>query len=174
MEHGIPDADLTLEETITILPSTSNIDMLIRVRKDEQSGTEPSDLFVTSAPTEQITRPIMQLIDEHSFLKEVVKNLWRVYKYHQEYESFLLGGYTEEEFIAIAEQHAIVFQNIPLEILIWASSFLLNILTEITPELTTSELSVLLNVDPSGIESALSSSLNINVLPSSPENTDGK
>ena len=92
------------------------------------------------------------LIKDNTVLATVVKNLWKVYKYHQEYQLFLLGGYSEEAFRAIADQFAAACDDIPAKQLVYASSCMLSLLGE---PLTSSELSVLLNVDPHMIEKAL-------------------
>ena len=95
---------------------------------------------------------------ENIVLKSVVKNLWKVYKYNQEYQSFLLGGCSEDEFLEIVEKFAASFDEIPEGQIVYASSFLLNLLDDL---LTSSDISVLVNVDPYHIEQALSSSLNV-------------
>jgi hypothetical protein len=98
------------------------------------------------------------LMAENAVLKGVVKNLWKVYKYNQEYQSFLLGGCSEDEFLEIAEKFAAAFDEIPERQLAYASAFLLNLLDE---PLTSNDLSVLVNADPYDIEKALSSSSNV-------------
>jgi hypothetical protein len=112
-----------------------------------------------------------QLSDENHLLRHVVRNLWQLYRYHQEYESFLLGGCSETEFLAAAEQYATVFQNMPIQSLIFASSLLLDILDI---PLTSSDLSVLLNVDPFHIEQILSSSSQIHAVQLEHRNSHGE
>ena len=130
-----------------------NIDLILRVR---QSGSSPGRIY--AVPTESAAQPIQNLLVENVILKGVVKNLWKVYQYNQEYQAFLLGGCSEEEFLAVAERFADAFDDIPEGQLVFASSLLLNFLDE---SLTSSDLSVLVNADPYHIEQALSSSLNV-------------
>ena len=130
-----------------------NVDLILRVR---QSGSSPGRIYVV--PTESVARPIDNLIAENVVLKSVVKNLWKVYRYNQEYQSFLLGGCSEEDFLAVAEKFADAFDDIPEGQLVFSSSLLLSLLDE---PLTSGDLSVLVNADPYHIEQALSSSSNV-------------
>ena len=118
--------------------------------------SKPGRIYPVS--TEIVAQPIQNLIAENVILKGVVQNLWKVYKYNQEYQSFLLGGCSEEEFLAVAEKFADAFNDIPDGQCVFATSLLLNLLDE---PLTSSDLSVLVNVDPYHIEQALSSSSNV-------------
>jgi hypothetical protein len=102
--------------------------------------------------------PLLRVIDENSLFRGVIRNLWDVYKYQQEYQSFLLGGCEEKEFLEIAEKYAASFHRMPSDILMWAASVWLNVLDNY---LTSSDLSTLLNVDPSDVENALSFSSDI-------------
>jgi hypothetical protein len=131
----------------------SNVDLILHVR---QSGSNPGRIY--AAPTESVARPIFNLITENAVLKGVVKNLWKVYRYNQEYQSFLLGGCSEEDFLAVAEKFADAFDDIPEGQLVFSSSLLLNLLDG---PLTSDDLSVLVNTDPYHIEQALSSSSNV-------------
>lgn len=141
--------------TSTSVPAgkPSNIDLILRV---QQSGSSPGRIYAT--PTESVARPVHSLVTENAVLRGVVKNLWKVYRYNQEYQAFLLGGSSEEEFLAIAERFADEFDEIPEGQLVFASSLLLNLLDE---SLTSSDVSVLVNADPYHIERALSSSSNV-------------
>ena len=136
------------------VPPSSVPDWILRIRQSENhSGPR-----IFMVPTESVARPIHKLMAENAVLKGVVKNLWKVYKYNQEYQSFLLGGCSEDEFLEIAEKFAASFDEIPEGQLVYASSFLLNLLDE---PLTSNDVSVLVNVDPYDIEKALSSSSNV-------------
>lgn len=130
-----------------------NIDLIVRV---SQSGSSLGRIYVTS--TESVAHPIRNLIAENAVLKSVVKNLWKVYRYNQEYQAFLLGGCSEEDFLAVAEKFADAFDDIPQGQLVFSSSLLLNLLDE---PLTSGDLSVLVNADPYHIEQALASSSNV-------------
>jgi hypothetical protein len=151
MAFGGRVTDMTLLSNALVSKTT---DWILRVRQSENYAGPR--IFL--APTESVARPIHNLMAENAVLKGVVKNLWKIYKYNQEYQAFLLGGCSEDEFLAIAEQFAAAFDDIPEEQLVYASSFLLTLLDE---PLTSNDLSVLLNADPSDIEKALSSSSNV-------------
>jgi hypothetical protein len=157
------------ESEIVLAPATTNNkdahDWLLRSRQTSTGHT-----VYTPILTESITRPVRHLIQVNNLFREVIKNLWGIYKYQQEYHSFLLGGLEEAEFLKIAERYAVSFQQMPVETLSWASSVLLNILDNY---LTSSDLSALLNVDPSDIEHTLSSSPGIHTIPIEPEESYG-
>ena len=89
-------------------------------------------------------------------LMKVAKNLWETHKYNQEYISFLLGGYTEEEFLELAEK----FAEEPMKDMTGQQiSFALNWLSSIFKNnLSSSDLSILLNQDCSYIEQYLKES----------------
>lgn len=124
-------------------------DLLIRV---QQSATGVTYIV---KPTETIKQPFNHAINENGLFRHVIKNLWQVYKYQQEYQSYLLGGLSEAEFLAIAEKYATSYQHLPASTLTWTSSVLINLLDNY---LTSSDLSVLLNVDPFDMENALGAS----------------
>ena len=135
-------------------PSYEITDWILRVQLSENSAK--THLFVV--PTENVAQPVRDLIRENAVLKNVVKNMWKVYKYDQEYQSFLLGGCSEEDFMGVAETFAAEFDEIPAPQIVYAASFLLNFLDE---SLTSNDLSVLVNVDPYNIEKALSPLQNV-------------
>lgn len=156
-------------ETVPTAASANNENVRDWLFRLQQSNTGQTTYII--APTEAVTQPIIRVIDENRLLRDVAKNLWQAYKYHQEYQSFLLGGCTEAEFLAVAEQYATLFRYMSPETLIWASSFLLNTLNE---NLTSSDLSVLLNVDPAEIENSLASSTGIHAVPLNDQEAHGE
>jgi hypothetical protein len=164
--------DSNIARNIIIQQSTltSNTDILFRVQQGEQSGNTPPTVTITVSPTEHVRNPIANLIDENALLKDIAKNLWQLYKYHQEYESFLLGGYSEAEFLAVAERYATSFRHMPSSTLIWASLLLINILDD---SLTSSDLSILLNIDPSQVENTLGASPATYAVPVNPQEPYG-
>lgn len=162
------DMDLARHESNRIpIPAAdaSDRDWLVRIEQTE------STTIVTASLTKTIVQPISNLIDENNILRGVVRNLWQLYKYHQEYESFILGGCSEAEFLAVAEQYATIFQNMLVQNLTFAASLLLNILDV---PLTSSDLSVLLNVDPFNIEQTLNSSSDIHAVPLAHRDSHGE
>ena len=145
---------LTRGPTSSRFPKLGNSDWLFRVRPSESAtGT----FHIIGTPTENVTRPITHLMGENLLLRDIVKNLWQVYKYNQEYQTFILGEYSDEQFSNIADRYAQPFQPMPQQELIFVSELLLNILAG---PMTSSDLSVLLNVDPEDIERTLISSSN--------------
>jgi hypothetical protein len=156
------DSDVSRNNIVAKPNLTSDIDLLFRVQQGQQSGNTPPTFTITVRPTESIRKPIAHLINENVLFRDIVKNLWKLYKYHQEYESFLLGGYSESEFLSIAERYATSFRHITPSALIWASLLLFNVLDD---SLTSSDLSVLLNVDPSQVENTLGASQAIDAIP---------
>jgi hypothetical protein len=156
-------------EQISTTASATNENVNDWILRLQQSSNQHATY--TLIPTENIISPFLHIIDENSLLRGVIKNLWDVYKYQQEYQSFLLGGCEEKEFLEIAEKYAASFHRIPSETLIWAASVLLNVLDNY---LTSSDLSTLLNVDPSDVEHALRSSSNIHAVSLESQETHGE
>jgi hypothetical protein len=155
MAHSEMDSNSNRSRIASRSNLTSNTDWVFRVQLTEQAGNTPPTLKVTGRPTQSITQPIRHLMEENGLLRDTVRNLWQLYRYHQEYESFLLGTCSEADFLAVAERYAISFQGMPAQRLTWASLLLINILGE---PLTSGDLSVLLNVDVHDLENTLASS----------------
>ena len=110
--------------------------------------------MVTGADAKTIIFPLQKIYFENSFLKVILRNQWSTYKYTKEYNCYLLGTYTQEEFMSIAQQYARPFQKIDDIDLAEAARLTLETLGD---NLTSGELSQLLNVDPSDIDAALTS-----------------
>ncbi len=116
-------------------------DFILRLQPDSQSITTTSDFreFVELAISKRT-----------ELLERVVKNLWRNHKYQEEYESYLLDEYDEEEFMEIAKKFATRYEQEPEKsILIQEIQTVLNIIDE---ELTSSDISFLINYKPQIIE----------------------
>jgi hypothetical protein len=194
MDSAVVDSDMEATQRLPIFSSSSSVDVnsndiLIRIRQDENKTTftegltvsisiPPNvnitvtpDVSIAISPIARIIQPLKDMMDEHYLYGDVIRNLWKIYKYHQEYQSFLLGGCTEEEFLAVAERYATTFQHMAAGKLMWASLLLFNIMDD---SLTSSDLSVLLNVDPSEIENTLASSSNIYAIPLEYQETHGE
>jgi len=101
-----------------------------------------------------IAYEFVNLFFENRVLRHVIKNQWRSFKYNQEYIQFLLGGYSEEEFLKIAENYALPFAKIDNVQLTRGASVVLHVLGE---TVTSGDLSSLLNIDPLVLETALES-----------------
>lgn len=139
--------NLLLEENYD--SNKPQLDLMLRVRgmKDEAA----IDIFETKT----FVSPFMELFLENKILREVVRNQWRNYKYNVEYTRFLLGDYTQDEFVSVARDYASSFRHIDdNQQLAFACSILLRTLSE---TLSSGDLSSLLNVDPTEIETTLSS-----------------
>ncbi|MBL7196379.1 MAG: hypothetical protein ISS64_08835 [Desulfobacterales bacterium] len=131
------------------LSVTKSYDLIVRIKG------ESGDYKIFTDWTRNVTQPIQSLIFENSVLKYVTNNLWRGHKYSQEYAQLLLGVYTQEEFLAIAQNYAIQFKQVESPTLLKAASIIINTLGE---NLTSGDLSQILAVDPNEIERALESS----------------
>jgi hypothetical protein len=145
---------LDTEEISFILPiqTVASLDqvLLSYVGRHEVDVTALAISIDFSNPWERI-----MLKAENKVLRGVLANQWRAYTYNQEYIQFLLGGYTDEEFTAIAERYAISFDHIDRDQLKFMALIVLNALPRET--ITSGDLSFLLNVDPIDVEVALSS-----------------
>lgn len=85
------------------------------------------------------------LHNENLVLQHALKSLWRNYQYNQEYISFLLGSYSQEEFMKIAREYAKSHQEtISEDELLFARELLSSLLGR---KLCSTELSLFLNVD---------------------------
>lgn len=133
--------------------STSSLfdtsDYIVRMQSGPEGSINPS--YIMSS--QSFLKKISYHYNAHTILRTAVKNLWETYKYNQEYISFLLGGCNEEEFLQFAEEIAEEPANDMTKEQI---SFSLNLLSSIIDnELSSSDLSILLNQDCSYIEHSL-------------------
>jgi hypothetical protein len=129
--------------------TSNSMDFLMRIRQTEYDTSE-----ISYFETQNFITPFVNLYFENHVLRHVLKNQWRSYKYNQEYIHYLLGGYSEEEFLMIAPKYALPFEAIDDDQLSRGASIILNILGE---TLTSGDLSSLLNVDPLNLEKTLNS-----------------
>ena len=113
---------------------------------------EADSMQIVLGKTKDLFTPFTNLYFENSVLRLALKNQWRSYRYNQEYIQFLLGGYTEKEFLEVAKRYALPFTHIEKDQLGIGSSVILNVLGE---AVTSGDLSFLLNVDPVDVETAL-------------------
>lgn len=128
-------------------------DFLVRFVKSE-AGSSHYDVKAI-AGTQTVSKSIQNILFENIVLKSTVRNLWHSHKYNQEYTGLLLGTYTEEEFVGIARQYAKSFSQIDSNQIEQASVVILETLGHTA---SSDELSLLLNVDPSNIETVLATS----------------
>jgi hypothetical protein len=86
---------------------------------------------------------------EDQSLRWALKNIWKEYQYSQEYISFLLGIASKEEFKKKAKEFAKPFISLnDLELKFAAET----VLSTLGQPLTSSQLSLFLNVDPTAFE----------------------
>jgi len=133
--------------------SQSKVDLLVRIGESE-TGAGHYDIKAI-AETRRVVGPIRKLLSENSVLKIALRNQWHIHNYNQEYNSFLLGTYTREEFLDIARQYARPFSQIDKDQLEQAAHVIIETLGE---TVSSDDLSQLLNVDPSDIEIVLPTS----------------
>ena len=110
------------------------------------------------------------MMQENTLLKTCLSNLWKSYQYQQEYTAFLLGSYTETEFMDIAKDYAAPFDDtLSLDKLLHGYRLVTDVLQA---SLTSYDLSVLFNVDCSWIEQQLFSSPANKVLQPTPKGAE--
>lgn len=86
------------------------------------------------------------IFDKYEALREIVKNLWNVHQYNQEYISYLLRLISKEEFMELAKRYAVTKKDVLEEDKI---VFLTNLLFDTLQQpLSSSDISLLLNVYP--------------------------
>jgi hypothetical protein len=135
---------------LSFSPNASDINEYIAVISNNDGSMTVDPIMKASLFKDKL----FNLQNKDDLLKLVIKNLWDTHKYNQEYISFLLGAYSEDEFLSIAEKYV----EEPLKTFSKKEiSFALNFLSSVlgNDELTSSDLSILLNQDCSDIESTL-------------------
>lgn len=133
----------------TPIPSDQKFDYFFRVKEDD---TKPGHYEIAFAETKTISYPFVNLIHENYILRTILRNQWRIYRYCLEYNNFLLGNYTNEDFLNIARQYAQPFLRLTDKQIFEVTSIILGIIEE---TLTSGEISQLINVDPADIEKVL-------------------
>ncbi|MBW1999854.1 MAG: hypothetical protein JRJ29_18070 [Deltaproteobacteria bacterium] len=122
-------------------------DYVFRIKETDDGLT----VYVTK--TEAFGRRLYDLVFRVKVLRDVLRRLWRSNRYHQEYSNLLLGRYSQEEFLAIAEKYVSDFRtNVSKGQLAAEASIVLDAVQE---TITSGDLSQLLDVDPAMIEEAL-------------------
>lgn len=131
----------------------TEIDHIFRIN---QVAEDPLTLQLSCiGASEIISTRIWNLHKENVVLKHSLKSLWRNYQYNQEYISFLLGSYSQDEFMKVAREYAEPYHgSISEEDLFFAGEFLSSLLGG---RLYSTDLSLLLNVDCSLINRKLQS-----------------
>jgi hypothetical protein len=90
---------------------------------------------------------------ERDILRRTVGNLWRIYRFNQDYIGFLAGGVSEEDFNEAAEKYALEPDSFPPEQLRQAVSILLPVIQD--DQLTPQDLAVALNANAEQLQLAL-------------------
>lgn len=131
----------------------TEIDHIFRI---SQVTDDPLTLQLSCiGASEIVSTRIWNLHKENIVLKHSLKSLWRNYQYNQEYISFLLGSYSQDEFMKVAGEYAEPYQeNVSEEDLFFAGELLSFLLGR---HLYSTDLSLLLNVDCSLINQKLQS-----------------
>ncbi len=131
----------------------SNYDIIARVWQTSDSSDY---LNITATDTKSFFEKIFEISNENKLLRATLKNLWNVSKYNHEYISFLLGQYTDKEFAILAQKFATKPDlDIDKNKLIENISIIFSIIDD--ESLTSHDLSTILNIDCSLIESTMSS-----------------
>lgn len=87
-------------------------------------------------------------------LRRIINNCWKTIKYSQEYAAYLQGMMDKENFKVVSQKYASEFDRIEDDDIVHLTTFLVETLDE---DLTSGDISVLLNVHPERIEKALNS-----------------
>lgn len=133
---------------LTDLPPT---DFVARIIEGDDISKTSKMYYI--AKTASFVRKTGNLLIENKILKNVAKNLWKNHLYNQEYTSYLLGTYSKEDFLKIAEQYAETFDvDIDKASLKFSFTLISSILNQ---PLTSNDFSIMLNVESSYIESNL-------------------
>lgn len=142
-----------MDESVTIYDTAiiKDIDHVFRISSNSEFSDEVQ--IQPLGETRSLAYGINTMLSENEILKLVTKNLWKTYRYNQEYISFLLGSYSEGEFREIAKGYAEpINKNADIDFLHYASNVIFSYFEE---SLTSYDLSVLLNVDCSTIDENL-------------------
>lgn len=123
--------------------------------KESGKGEVEYRLFQPILASDFLSR-YLSIFTENNILKEIVKNQWFTIQYNKEYSAYLLGQYSEDEFFEMADKFAIE-PKIDIDdktFFTWMKI----IFKTLNERLTSSDLSILTNIDCSLIESKLSGS----------------
>jgi hypothetical protein len=128
--------------------SGQKFDYILRLTNDAKAG----NYKVVYAETGTIAYPLAKIILENRNLKFILQNQWRAYNYYLEYNNYLLGNYSKEDFLVIARRYAQPFLRLTDNQILELTSV---ILETIEGTLNSDEISQLINVDPGDIEKVL-------------------
>ena len=126
----------------------NDFDYMLRIKQSDNDEGEPYISFMEEAP--RFAKKYLRPFVENSLLSHALKNLWLTHQYNQEYTSFLLKTRSKKEFLSKAGEYVRPFQEFSHDQLAFAVTLLLDKLAQ---PLTSPELSLLLNVDPTSIDS---------------------
>lgn len=82
-------------------------------RHIEYEGSKEERIYV--GETDSFAFGWLYMKQDREILVKIFANLWKTLLYNKEYVSFLLGTYTEEEFMRIADEFASVL-IIPVDV----------------------------------------------------------
>jgi hypothetical protein len=142
--------DEFMSSSVTVYRKAPQIDQLFQIFADSGSNQAQIRYF---SETNTVVSVIRNLVQENAALVNIVGNLWKTHQYNQEYISYLLGSYSKEEFITIANAFAEQLQNdISDEYLALASNV---VFAAIKQPLTSSDLSIFLDIDSVAINNKM-------------------
>lgn len=144
-----------MEKQIDLEPKSTSFDFVARVSgsADIESDYKITDVNVIG-DTYSLAYSSGKLYFEYNIAKKVIKRLWRLHRYNQEYITYLIGSYSKEEFKEIAKTYA---EKTPeytgtAEQLQFAVNFVMNTIEE---PMTSNDLSLLLNIDYSHLDTTM-------------------
>jgi len=159
------------DSSVTVYMSTPYVsgrepeyeDYIARITRDNVSGK--FEIAVLEKTQDFGMKFLNPFINFHIVAQALI-NIWNIHKYDQEYISYLLELIDKEEFIQRAEKLAKAFDVIDKDLLSQVANLILNIFNQ---PLTSAELSLFLNVDPSALDSAT-----VHLLEYNPENIESE
>jgi len=130
--------------TGTVYSYPKESDFVLRVRAIDATCGKYDISIIDETPgfVAKILNPIL----ENAVLKTALRNIWKAYQYNQEYISYLLNKWSKDEFLEKAREFAQSFEEIDEDQLYYGANLILNTLDQ---PLTSAEISLFFNVDPS-------------------------
>jgi hypothetical protein len=128
---------------------TKTFDYMLRIEQSNDSNKEFHISYMED--TTKFRSKFLRPFFENEVLSHALRNLWANYQYNQEYISFLLNACSKEAFLSRAKGFVRSFDEIQDDQLPFGVDLLLRTLGQ---QLCSTELSLLLNVSPTSIDSA--------------------
>lgn len=133
----------------TLADIPDNYDILLRLK---QSSVADAPLFAYIGETVSFMKSYIRPFVENQVLHCALNNLWLTHQYNREYISFLLKTSSREEFLSKAKEFARSFQELEPELL---EAAVHTVMDHLGQSLTSAELSLFLNVEPTSIDNAI-------------------